>query len=471
MMEIYLTNTFSNDLELFKPYNPKKVGFYVCGITPYDHVHLGHARSYVVFDITRRTLEAAGYKVIHVQNFTDVDDKIINRSKELNVSAFYLTSGYIKEYFTLMGKLNVTRAHKYPRVSKHIKEIIIGVKKLIDNDHAYVASNGDVYYSVRNFPGYGRLSRRNTEELLSGARVEVSDLKKDPLDFALWKSTPQETELENGKPKQLAWKSPWGVGRPGWHIECSIMSTKHIGPHLDIHGGGQDLIFPHHENEIAQSEALNGPPFTKYFLHNGFVNINDEKMSKSLGNFFKLVEVLDQFDAMDVRYYLLSEHYRRPLDFSDTGIIENSKAFARIKEALGLLFFVNGNKAATQKSGIISNEVLEHLCRDFHTPLAIAYLQGVSSKVFSDFKSKKLEPKTAKEALADMLWALDKLLGLKVKLAKPSLPAQASKLIKEREQSRQKKDFKRADEIRSILTGEHSVHIEDTPYGTLARKK
>ncbi len=287
---------------------PGKVGLYVCGITPYDESHIGHARCYVVFDLLKRVLLKEGFKVTHIQNFTDVDDKIIKRANEMSVSPLTYPKRFMDSYKTYMQQLNVLPADVYPLVTTHMPDIVALIEKLIARGFAY-ALEGDVYYAVRKFGAdYGRLSKRNIDELESGARVDVDERKKDPLDFALWKKS---------KPGEPSWDSPWGAGRPGWHIECSAMSMKYLGEEFDIHGGGMDLIFPHHTNEIAQSTGASGKVFARMWVHNGFVTIDDEKMSKSLGNFFTIKDVLAKFDAMTVRYFLLSQHYRSPLNFSD----------------------------------------------------------------------------------------------------------------------------------------------------------
>ncbi|MFN0117660.1 MAG: cysteine--tRNA ligase, partial [Elusimicrobiota bacterium] len=305
-MEIKLHNTLTGQKELFSPIQSGKVGLYVCGITPYDEPHLGHARCYVVFDLLKRSLERFGYQVRHIQNFTDVDDKIIDRANQLKEDPLSYPERFIQSFFECMKLLNVKPADEYPRVTKTIPAIVTLVERLIENGLAY-ESKGTVYYSVRGFPSYGKLSKRKLDELESGARVSIDEQKKDPLDFALWKAA------KSGEP---SWPSPWGAGRPGWHIECSAMSMGALGETFDIHGGGQDLIFPHHENEIAQSEGASRKNFARFWVHNGFVTINQEKMSKSLKNFFTIREILGEFDPMVVRYYLLSQHYRSPLNFS-----------------------------------------------------------------------------------------------------------------------------------------------------------
>ena len=335
---IKLYNTLSAKKEEFVPVQPGRGSIYACGVTVYDHSHLGHARGAVVFDLIRRYFIRKGFAVTYVRNFTDVDDKIINRAKQEGITAEAVAKKYIDAYNEDMGRLGVARADIEPKATEHIPEMVAVIKGLIEKGHAYTV-DGDVYFRVASFSGYGKLSKRNIEDLKAGARVEVDERKDDPLDFALWKAS---------KPGEPAWSSPWGPGRPGWHIECSAMSFKHLGETFDIHGGGKDLIFPHHENEIAQSEAFSGRPFVNYWLHNGFVNINQEKMSKSLGNFFTIREILDKYDGEIVRLFLLSTHYRSPIDFSD-GNLKDGRAgldrFYTMKE--GIAEYLKGKSGTT----------------------------------------------------------------------------------------------------------------------------
>ncbi len=475
MKAIYLTNTLTGKLEEFKSIKPGHAGLYVCGLTPSNHTHIGHARTFMVPDIMRRTLEACDYQLNHVQNFTDMDDNILKRATEENASPFYIAAKYMKEYFEATDSLNILRAHHYPRVTEHIADIVTIIKKLIDRKSAYVAANSDVYFSVRSFAGYGKLSGRKIEELLSGARIEVSEQKHDPLDFALWKSVPSTNEADVG------WDSPWGKGRPGWHIECSAMSVKYLDQPFDIHGGGHDLVFPHHENEIAQSEAAYGKAFANVFVHGALVMANREKMSKSLGNFFALKDILERYDPMAVRYYLISDHYRTPMDFSGKSLEEAKSAFARIQEAMDVLLFVanQGRSAINLKSAQsqianhkskIFGDVLDCLCNDFHTPSALAVIQNWASDIFSAFKSKKLTAAQAKKLLQEVIPALDALLGLRLRLGVPEAPKEASKLMAQRETCRKKKDFRRGDEIRVELKESFGLSVEDTPYGPRLKK-
>jgi len=322
MLRVY--NTLTDGKEPFRPIRDGEVKMYACGVTVYDHSHIGHARGAVVFDMIRRYLAYRGFSVTYVRNFTDVDDKIIRRANEEGVDSEVIAKRYIEEYQKDMAALGVERADIEPRATEHIAEIIDLVQRLVDKGHAYEAG-GDVLFEVATLPDYGKLSKRKLDELQAGARVEVDEKKKSPLDFVLWKGS------KEGEP---AWESPWGAGRPGWHIECSAMSRAHLGDSIDIHGGGKDLIFPHHENEIAQSEAATGKPFVRYWLHNGFVNIDQEKMSKSLGNFFTIKEVLEKFDPEAVRLFLLTTHYRSPIDFSDRNIHDADRARRRVYNLL-----------------------------------------------------------------------------------------------------------------------------------------
>lgn len=318
-MSLKVYNTLTGKKEEFVPLNPPRVGMYVCGVTVYDDCHVGHARGAVAFDIIRRYLQYKGYELTYVRNITDIDDKIIQRANELNCPWNELAGKYTAEYYKDMEKLGVQKAGVEPKATEHIEYIKQMVQQLIDKDYAYEVE-GDVYFEVRKFASYGKLSGRKPDDMLSGARIEVDKRKRDPLDFALWKAY---------KPGEPWWDSPWGKGRPGWHIECSAMSMHYLGDSFDIHGGGQDLIFPHHENEIAQSEAASGQPFVKYWLHNGFVQVDKEKMSKSLGNFFTIKEILDKYSPEVVRFFLLSTHYRSPIDFSDKRLEESKEALGR----------------------------------------------------------------------------------------------------------------------------------------------
>lgn len=320
-------NTLTRRKEEFKPRDTGKVSIYVCGPTTYNYIHLGNARPLVFFDTVRRYFAYKGFQVQYIQNFTDIDDKIINRANEEGEDVLALAARFVNEYYKDADALNVKRADVHPKVSEHLDDIIEMIKTLVEKGFAYVIE-GNVYYNVGKFAGYGKLSGRTLEDMQAGARVEVDHRKINPMDFALWKAA---------KPGEPAWDSPWGKGRPGWHIECSAMSLKYLGPEFDIHGGGYDLVFPHHENEIAQSEAATGKPFARYWMHNGFITVKEEKMSKSLGNFFLVREVLDKFPPELVRFYLLSTHYRSPLDFDHEKLEAGNRGLERIKTSIRLL--------------------------------------------------------------------------------------------------------------------------------------
>ena len=456
-MALKVYNTLTGKKEEFLPLKPGAVNMYVCGITPYDECHLGHARCYVAFDVVKRWLEHGGMKVRHVQNFTDIDDKIIERAAKKNVSPAELAGENIEKYFEVMDKLNVKRADYYPRVTEHIKEIITAVGELVNNGFAYEA-DGSIYYEVDRFDGYGKLSGRRKEDLLAGARVEVNEKKKNPLDFALWKKAADNDVV--------SWDSPWGKGRPGWHIECSVMSAKYSSEgRLDIHGGGMDLIFPHHENEVAQSEALTGREFSKYWLHNGFVNINREKMSKSLGNAFSLSEVTAKYGYAAVRFFLLTQHYRSPLDFSDDKIIEAGKSMANLMKVVN--YDSRGGAPSAAKSAALEEAYGEFLKLfneamndDFNTA-------GAIGQVFKFIKT--LEARAgegAAPAVAEKLkQLLEGVLGLDFRAEGVDVD-KVRELIGLREIARKNGNWKESDALRARLK-ELGVALEDTPSGTL----
>ena len=459
-MTIKIYNTLSKKKEDFKPLNNKKVAMYVCGITPYDEVHLGHARAYVTFDIIRRHLANSGYKVTYVQNFTDIDDKIIKRANDRKISPKQLAEENIQNYFSNMDRLNVMRADKYPRVSETIPEIVKFIERLIEKNAAYPV-DGDVYFSVRSFPEYGRLSKRNIDDLLAGARVEIGEKKNDPLDFALWKKTKPD------EPSEVSFDSPWGKGRPGWHIECSVMSTGILGETLDIHGGGHDLIFPHHENEIAQTEAATGKPFVKYWIHNGFVTIDKEKMSKSLGNFFTLRQVYEKFDPRSVRYFLISQHYRSPLDFSLENLDQAKNALAKLDEAYEKIAslqkersFDFQHKPQETLGGSIA-EFENAMDDDFNTEKALAVLHEIKNAALSAISSGK-DISKGLEASA-IKFMLENCLGITV-LRSENVPEAVKKLAEERETARKQKEWQKSDELRHTID-EMGFKVEDVAGG------
>lgn len=460
-MKIY--NTLTKNKEEFIPLEEGKVKIYACGPTVYNYFHIGNARPFVVFDTLRRYLIHLGYDVEFVQNFTDVDDKIINKAKEEGVSASEISEKYIKEYFDDAKALNVLPADVHPKVSEHINDIIEFIKTLMEKGYAYEA-DGDVYYATREFKDYGKLSKQKIDDLESGSRIAIGEVKRDPLDFALWKAQKEESEI--------AWDSPWGKGRPGWHIECSTMSKKHLGPTIDIHGGGQDLIFPHHENEIAQSEACNGKPFAKYWMHNGYITVDGVKMSKSLGNFFTVRDIRKEFDGDFIRFFLLSVHYRNPINFSDTEMNNVKQGYDRIRNAIENLDFHSENG----KDEITENEVRdleefssleekfeEAMSDDLNTADAIsAIFEMVShaNNIIKDGASKEYAAR-AKERIINLC----NILGIMQNIEDNSkISDEVSELVNKREEARARKDYKRADEIRDELKA-LGITLKDTPQG------
>jgi len=478
-MRVY--NTLGGRKEELRTLNPHKVNMYVCGPTVYNYIHLGNARPLVVFDSLRRYLEYKGYDVAYIQNFTDVDDKIIRRAQEENDDPLLLAERYIGEYFIDADRLNIKRATVHPQVSQHIPDIINAVNGLIEKGHAYEV-DGDVYFRVHSFPEYGKLSGRDQEEMLAGARVEVDERKDDPADFALWKAA------KVGEP---FWDSPWGHGRPGWHIECSVMATRYLGNSIDIHGGGSDLIFPHHENEIAQAEALTGQTFAHYWMHNGFITVNKEKMSKSLGNFFLLRDILAQFPPDVVRFYLIATHYRSQLDFDDGKLEEARKALGRLKNTLRLADeFLSSGSSWDEKDLPDENRLLlenladqfeEALDDDFNTALAIAHLFELSRLVNSQIASADPTSRTNQAMIrkgADLLRHLGDVLGLfgandgvgtaGADDAANQMEEVLQSFLVIRQQARQDKNYARSDEIRDFLNGQ-GIKIEDTSGGARCR--
>ena len=489
-----LFNTLTGRQEVFEPIDPNKVRMYVCGVTVYDYCHIGHARSALVFDVLRRHLESCGYAVTFVKNFTDVDDKIIKRANEQGVSCDVVTAKYIQAYHEDMGRLGIRVATEEPKATEHIVDIIQLTEQLVDKGLAYIVG-GDVYFEVAKYPEYGRLSKRRLEDLQAGARVDVDERKRHPMDFALWKSS---------KPGEPAWESPWGPGRPGWHIECSAMSIRHLGETFDIHGGGMDLIFPHHENEIAQSCGATGKEFARYWVHNGFVQINKEKMSKSLGNFFTIREIFEKSEWSEevtgemLRYFLLSTHYHGPLDFSDQALKEAKNALNGFYDLFGRLAEPGGHTTPDQSL----SQALDR-CRvafraamddNLNTPVAIAALQGLRNDVnkltetglssegrkqvrqefrslgniFGLFQSDKWQFGSIVVPIGQAQ-ETDKALPIGVKKSGLS-DHEIEGLLRERNEARGKKQFKRADEIRQSLA-DHGIIIEDKPDGTSRWKR
>jgi len=473
-LKIY--NDLTHSSQEFEALNPQKIRMYVCGITPYDETHLGHARVYVVFDVVRRYFEYLGYEVDYVQNFTDIDDKIIKKSESLNPKSENktiqekckeITERHIDSYFDIMDILNVKRATVYPKATEHIQEMIDWIKGLIKKGYAYVVDN-DVYFEVSKFEDYGKLSKRKLKDMKAGVRVEIDARKKDPLDFALWKGA------KEGEP---SWTSPWGKGRPGWHIECSVMSTKYLGDQFDIHGGGLDLTFPHHENEIAQTEALtNKKPYVKYWMHNGFVNINQQKMSKSLGNFFSMKDILNKYDPMVIRLFLLMTHYRSPINFSDEQLNETKSAYEKIiKTVAGLDFLINKVRepedelevAETEDElAIFKNKFIAAMDDDFNTAQAIGTAFEFIHFINGHIKKDKIDTESLKK-YKNLLFEFFNTLGILLinKTFQDPDVEDIEILINQRNEARKMKNFALADEIRNMLSA-RGIVIEDTSYGS-----
>lgn len=466
-MTIQLYDTLSRRKRELEPRRPGELAIYVCGVTPYAYTHMGHARVSVLWDVFRRYLTYRGFTVKFVQNFTDVDDKIIARAQKEGLPTWKLAQRYIDDYHEVMAKLQVAPADIHPRVTTEIETIIAFVQGLVDKGHAYPAG-GDVFYRVESFAGYGKLSGRSLEEMEAGSRIEVNPLKENPMDFALWKGA------KEGEP---AWESPWGPGRPGWHIECSAMSTKYLGQPFDIHGGGRDLIFPHHENEIAQSEAAGGVPLARYWMHNGFLNINQEKMSKSLGNFFTIREILGEFDAVALRHYFLSSQYRSPMDFSKDGLMEAARATDRIYETLERLDQALGESKAEPEPTLIESFRRE-MDDDFNTPRALALIFDevrALNRLLDEKKSKGLEKRRAAlVVMCDTLGLMQPGYFERKKarfLARSQMTAQQiDGMIGQRDQARRLKNWQEADRIRDELF-QQDILLEDTVKGTVWKVK
>lgn len=458
-MKIY--NTMTRKKEEFVPVEPGKAKIYACGPTVYNFFHIGNARPFIIFDTLRRYLEYTGMDVTFVQNFTDVDDKMIARANDENITLKALGERYIKEYFTDAKGLGIREADIHPKATEHIGDIIKLVKSLIEKGHAYEV-NGDVYYNVSSFPGYGKLSGQSLDDLQVGARIDVTDVKRNPEDFALWKAA---------KPDEDSWNSPWGQGRPGWHIECSAMSMKYLGDTIDIHGGGQDLIFPHHENEIAQSEGATGKPFAKYWMHNGYINVDNQKMSKSLGNFFTVRDISEKYDLTVVRLFMLSAHYRNPVNFSEELVAQAASAMARIKNCRDNLKFISANE--TGEAIDVSKDVcaLEQNFKDaMDDDLNTA---GAIGAIFEYIKDINLafenggDKKGASEALA----ALDTILNvLGIVPSEDEIPSEVKELAEKRQAARAAKDFATADALRDQIA-ELGYELKDTPEGVKINKR
>jgi cysteinyl-tRNA synthetase len=460
-MAIYITNTETGKKEELKTIEPGVVKMYVCGPTVYNYIHIGNARPAVVFDAFRRFLEYRGYKVIMVQNFTDIDDKIINEANEWGVDFKDVADTFIAEYWKDAQSLGIRAANFHPRTTDYVNEIVEAVEKLISKGYAYTAENGDVYFSVKKFERYGKLSGKKIEDLISGARVEVNTLKKDPLDFALWKAV---------KPGEPSWDSPWGCGRPGWHIECSVMSQKLLGDTFDIHAGGEDLIFPHHEDEKSQSEALTGKPFARYWMHNGMIITRGDKMSKSIGNVFLVREAVKRYGKDAVKLFLLSKHYRTPIEFSDEIMMENKKAALKVLKTLNR-FEEKYPYPKVPKRDEYMNDIeqrfVEALEDDFNTPKAIALIFDLSKELNKAMDEGKDDEALKRYHLITRVFG--SVLGLFEGGVKISESENTNKVIEEilkvRQEFRKAKNFEAADKIRDALLNSN-VKILDTPDGT-----
>ncbi|MBK0001414.1 cysteine--tRNA ligase [Erwinia sp. S38] len=461
MLKIF--NTLSRQKEEFKPIHAGQVGMYVCGITVYDLCHIGHGRTFVAFDVVARYLRYLGYSLKYVRNITDIDDKIIKRANENGETIGELTDRMIAEMHTDFAALNILPPDQEPRATRHIDEIIELVSTLIAREHAYVASNGDVMFSVDSDPTYGSLSRQDLEQLQAGARVEVADVKRNPMDFVLWKMS---------KSDEPGWASPWGNGRPGWHIECSAMNCKQLGHHFDIHGGGSDLMFPHHENEIAQSTCAHDGPYVNYWMHSGMVMVDREKMSKSLNNFFTVRDVLAHYDAETVRYFLMSGHYRSQLNYGEDNLNQARAALERLYTSLR-----NTDASAAPAGGeAFEARFREAMDDDFNTPEAYSALFDLAREV----NRLKSEDKTAADALAARLRQLAGVLGLLEQDPELFLQsgaqsndnevAEIEALIKMRNDARKEKNWAQADVARDKLN-ELGIILEDGPAGTSWRRK
>ncbi|NBG89037.1 cysteine--tRNA ligase [Isachenkonia alkalipeptolytica] len=464
-MKLY--NTLTKEKEDFQPLVPGEIRMYACGPTVYDLFHIGNARTFMVFDAMRRYFQYRGYKVHFVQNFTDIDDKIINKAKDQGVTSEAISEKFIKEYFKDADSLGIERADVHPKVTENIPEIIEIIRTLQEKGYAYEIQ-GDVYFDVTGYKDYGRLSKQNLEDLQQGSRVEVDERKKSPLDFVLWKSS------KEGEP---SWESPWGKGRPGWHIECSAMAKKYLGETIDIHGGGGDLVFPHHENEVAQSEAATGKTFANYWIHVGYLNVNNEKMSKSLGNFFTVRDIRREFDLEVLRFFMLSAHYRNPLNFSKELLISAKSGLERLyhsKENLERLLESGGSPGSSEEEKELVKRLEEYEERfirkmddDFNTADGISVIFDLV-KDLNTHIGEGTSGETVSRGL-ELLKRLTGVLGL-LEQEEEVLEEEIEALIEQRQEARKNKDYELADEIRDRLQG-LGIELKDTPQGVQWRRK
>lgn len=466
-MKVKLFNTLTRKKEILEPLEPGKIKMYVCGPTVYNYIHIGNARVFVFFDVVRRYLEYLGYEVTYVQNFTDVDDKLIKASQEEGKPVSEIAEVYIEKYFEDMDALGVKRATFHPRATKHIQGMIEAIQILIEKGLAYEV-DGDVYFRSLQKEDYGKLSHQSLEELKSGARIEVNEKKEHPLDFALWKAA---------KPGEISWETPWGRGRPGWHIECSVMAKEYLGDTIDIHAGGEDLCFPHHENEIAQSEVMNDKPFARYWLHNGFINMNNEKMSKSLGNVMRVNELRELYSPLALRYFLLSASYRNPINFTDEVIRQAENSVARIGTAVENL----KHRRKSARSGTADETLQRQLAElaesfqkemndDLNTANAITVLFD-AVKLANEWSQQAVVSQESIDLLLNWFKVHgEDVLGLIGKEEKKALESEIEELIAERQEARRNKDYAKADAIRDQLLAQGIV-LEDTPQGVRWKRK
>ena len=460
-MEIY--NTLTRRKDLFTPIKEGEVGIYACGPTVYNYIHIGNARPLCVFDTLRRYLEYRGYKVNFIQNFTDIDDKLINKANAEGITVPQVAERYIAEYWHDADDLNVRRATVHPRATDNIAEILDIINTLVANGHAYAASNGDVYFRTGSFKEYGKLSHQPLDDLEAGARIGVGELKEDPMDFALWKSA---------KPGEPFWDSPYGKGRPGWHIECSAMSRRYLGKTFDIHCGGQDLIFPHHENEIAQSECCNSSPFARYWMHNGYINVDNRKMSKSLGNFFTVREVSAEYGYEPIRYLMISSHYRTPINFSREIMDQCRSSLDRIYNCYDKLRFAlnsaaeDGNNSLEAKIVVRRAQFVEAMDDDLNTADAVTAV----FELVRDINAAEGESRRSLEAAKAELESLCGVLGILNNVKEDEIPAEITELANRRLEARKNRDFALADQLRNQIT-ERGYLLEDTPNGPKITKK
>jgi cysteinyl-tRNA synthetase len=449
-MKIY--NRLNNEFEKVIPDKDNNIRIYLCGVTTYDDCHIGHARTILVFDVLRRYLLYKGFRVIFVQNFTDIDDKIINRAKKEGITAEQISSRYIESYFEDFTKLNVLLANKYPKATEHVEEMINLVEGLVKKNYAYVTSNG-VYFRVKRFESYGKLSKKSVEELQSGARIEIDALKEDPLDFALWKFSTDGP----------VWNSPWGKGRPGWHIECSAMALKYLGSSIDIHGGGQDLIFPHHENEVAQSEAFTHELFSKLWMHIGIVTLKTEKMSKSLGNIITVKKAMEKWGANTLRLYLLTTHYSKPIDYTDETLSEALQKWRQIEHCVYELKTTKKQKLTSEEFGITFQSMVDFkdsLDDNMNTSLAISSFLNLVSEV-NKLSSLDMLTQQMCSVILPLVDDMMKILGLKVLEVANEEKLKIEQLIDKRDKYRNEKQFLESDEIRRQLYDHYSVELTD----------